>query len=502
MEPPTEKKARLHFGSLEEQERVRLQTGGSSFSSAVREGILSGNINITPTTGGVGGVATVVDGQQLQLLQEFERRKRAKAIVVPTDDSEVKVRLRDLGEPTCLFGEDPANRRERLRELLSAQLERGELREAVEEATIAATAVDEGVWFHEGPEQLLNARYWIADYSIPRAQKRLQNGREEAKRPGAEKAARTQELHKALRSLSNSASQVGDERPVSFCQFSPDSQQLATCSWSGLCKLWSLPSCNLIRVLRSHNERAGSIVWHPQATISLSPTALNLASCAADGSISLWDLQSDTPMGELEGHAHRISRIAFHPSGRFLAAASFDHSWRLWDLECRMEVLHQEGHSRPVYSVCFHPDGSLAGSCGLDSCGRVWDLRTGRCLMLLDGHLQSVLAMDFSPNGYHVATGGNDNAIRLWDLRKQSCVYTIPAHTNLVSHVKFQSLHGGFLVSSSYDNSAKIWAHPGWTPLRTLAGHEGKVMCVDVSPNQKYFVTASYDRTFKLWENE
>ena len=48
MDPPAEKKARLHFGSLEEQERMRLQTGGSSFSSAVREGILSGNINIAP----------------------------------------------------------------------------------------------------------------------------------------------------------------------------------------------------------------------------------------------------------------------------------------------------------------------------------------------------------------------------------------------------------------------------------------------------------------------
>lgn len=34
-----------------------------------------------------------------------------------------------------------------------------------------------------------------------------------------------------LQNLSNSASQVGDERPISFCQFSPDSQQLATCSW-------------------------------------------------------------------------------------------------------------------------------------------------------------------------------------------------------------------------------------------------------------------------------
>ena len=85
-----------------------------------------------------------------------------------------------------LFGEDPASRRERLRILLSARLERGELKEAVEEATVVATAVshthitvsrlmshtsqiDEGVWFHEGPEQLLNARYWIADYSIPRS---------------------------------------------------------------------------------------------------------------------------------------------------------------------------------------------------------------------------------------------------------------------------------------------------------------------------------------------
>lgn len=43
--------------------------------------------------------------------------------------------------PAGLFGEDPANRRERLRGLLSAQLERGELLEAVEEAAIAATAV-------------------------------------------------------------------------------------------------------------------------------------------------------------------------------------------------------------------------------------------------------------------------------------------------------------------------------------------------------------------------
>ena len=61
-------------------------------------------------------------------------------------------------------------------------------------------------------------------------------------------------------------------------------------SRSGLCKLWCLPSCELVRVMRGHNERAGGIVFHPQSTLSLSPSSLNLASCAADGSVCLWDL--------------------------------------------------------------------------------------------------------------------------------------------------------------------------------------------------------------------
>ena len=68
-----------------------------------------------------------------------------------------------------------------------------------------------------------------------------------------------------------------------------------------------------------------------------------------------------------------------------------------------------------------------------------------------------------------------------------------------------------------YYNFKQIWGHPGWTPLQTLAGHESKVMCVDLSPgkhlshdshmirltiDQQYIATASFDRTFKLWERQ
>lgn len=53
------------------------------------------------------------------LLEEFERRKRARLINVSTDDVEVKRNLRQLNEPICLFGEGPAERRKRLKELLA-----------------------------------------------------------------------------------------------------------------------------------------------------------------------------------------------------------------------------------------------------------------------------------------------------------------------------------------------------------------------------------------------
>lgn len=54
-----------------------------------------------------------ISERQAEVLAEFERRKRARQINVSTDDSEVKACLRALGEPITLFGEGPAERRER-----------------------------------------------------------------------------------------------------------------------------------------------------------------------------------------------------------------------------------------------------------------------------------------------------------------------------------------------------------------------------------------------------
>ncbi|KAG8191113.1 hypothetical protein JTE90_010037 [Oedothorax gibbosus] len=512
----------IHFGSLEEQERLKLaeqeqkirdedsdddgskdssSSGGEEDAGPEKETMAAGNIN---TGDEYMDLEEEINKEKQMLLEEFERRKKARQINVSTDDSEVKAHLRQISEPICMFGEGPAERRERLRQILARLGEDAiKKKQEEEEKEEIKEKLTETTWYHEGTENLLKARKWLASYSLPRAKERLAQAKKEKEEPDSLKNAKKQEQYKKLRSLNINCSQVGDTRPLSFCQFSPDSKMLATASWSGLCKLWSVPDCELIRTLRGHDCNVGAITFHPQATLTQSETSVNMASCSTDGTVKLWDLKSDEPIADLEGHApHRVSRLIFHPSGRFLVTCVFDNSWRLWDLEVNEEILHQEGHSKPVYDASFQCDGSLLVTGGMDSFGRLWDLRTGRCIMFLAGHQNSVLTVCFSPNGYQVATGSADNTVKVWDLRRQKCEYTISTHTNLVSRVLFEKHRGDYLVTTSYDNSLKVWSHPGWAPIQTLCGHSGKVMGADISNDDQYIATASFDRTFKLWAPE
>ena len=65
--------------------------------------------------------------------------------------------------------------------------------------------------------------------------------------------------------------------------------------------------------------------------------------------------------------------------------------------------------------------------------------------------------------------------------------------------VRFEPSDGHFLVTAGYDNLTKLWDARGLRLVKTLAGHEGKVMGADVSADGRTVVTAGYDRTVKLW---
>ncbi|KHJ78800.1 pre-mRNA processing factor 4 like protein, partial [Oesophagostomum dentatum] len=164
---------------------------------------------------------------EAELLAEFERRRRARTLTLPTDDVQVKLKLRKLNQPICLFGEDILDRRERLRALLSTMSE-DEVAAILhtEEGFVEKPDEETTTWYHRGPMALRAARVAIADYSLRKAKERLARARENAARPPHEKALARQEAHKWIQQLNLHASQVADSRPVAYCEFSPDSEHI------------------------------------------------------------------------------------------------------------------------------------------------------------------------------------------------------------------------------------------------------------------------------------
>ena len=53
------------------------------------------------------------------LLAQFEQKRKMREIALPATDKGVKLKLRSLDLPICLFGEEARDRRERLREILA-----------------------------------------------------------------------------------------------------------------------------------------------------------------------------------------------------------------------------------------------------------------------------------------------------------------------------------------------------------------------------------------------
>lgn len=418
---------------------------------------------------------------------EIARRREGRMMAVPTADSQVRLALRQRGEPTCFFGEDAHDRRERLRSLMLEDAPGVEVEEITKPVPTPQKPVEPEEFYTEGTEMLEKARRAILLPSLRRAQKRLVEARKRQRSVEWREEGNT--IYTAMQKIFPVASQVGDDRPLSTCAFSTGMNStaggypstVATGSWSGNIKIWNIPDCSLNQTLRGHTERISSVVYHPN-----DPNVL--ASGAADRSVRLWRIDADrvTTTGkkrdsfqsrELNGHVDRVAFVAFHTDGALLASASYDSTWRLWDVETGTEILLQEGHARPVSRVAFHPDGSLLASAGLDRTTIIWDMRSGRSAMTFSGHMDSIQGLDFCPDGFHLATGSADNSIKIWDLRKRRCFYTIPAHTSCVSSVRYQPERGHVLVSSSFDRTVKVWSRRGYVQVGTLTSHEDKVRC-------------------------
>jgi WD40 repeat protein len=106
--------------------------------------------------------------------------------------------------------------------------------------------------------------------------------------------------------------------------------------------------------------------------------------------------------------------------------------------------------------------------------------------------------VSFSPDGKTIATASDDKTVKLWSYPDGKYLRTLQGHDERVMNARF-SPNGQLIATASFDKTVKLWK-PDGTLLQTFSGHNNWVWDVSFSPDSKTLASASRDKTIRLWQ--
>ena len=187
---------------------------------------------------------------------------------------------------------------------------------------------------------------------------------------------------------------------------------------------------------------------------------------------------------------------------------------------------------KPIFSIDIHPDGRRFATGGQgDDSGKIiiWntapvksekselDKTIPRLLSEMTNHLGCVNCVRWSVDGVLLASGGDDAIVMIWQLRyhggspsrvfgsdraiheQWGCVQVLRGHNGDVLDLSW-SQDQRFLASASVDNTIVVWnARKFPDRVATIHQHQGLVKGVTWDPVGKYLASQSDDRTMRVW---
>ncbi|KAK3350060.1 protein hir-1 [Lasiosphaeria hispida] len=181
-----------------------------------------------------------------------------------------------------------------------------------------------------------------------------------------------------------------------------------------------------------------------------------------------------------------------------------------------------------VYSCHISPDGKRLATAGGDGHVRVWSTESiynandstytkPRQLCHMSHHLGTIHSVRFSPNNRYLASGADDKIICIYQLDSSPASHTASFGTNEPPPVENWKTHkrlvghendvqdlawshdNSILVSVGLDSKVVVWSGHSFEKLKVLSGHQSHVKGITFDPANKYFATASDDRTIKIF---
>ena len=226
-----------------------------------------------------------------------------------------------------------------------------------------------------------------------------------------------------------------------------------------------------------------------------------------NGFLRLWDVATGGeihPAGQKDGSFLDLSATtlvlwsgSFSADGtRLLTVGGAEaHLWQAADGKQLMTFSPQSA----VSSVQFAKDGEQIVTGSWDNSARIWNAATGAALVKLGGvHTRFVNASVFSPDGSQRAHRQRRQNGPPVGRHHGKLIGSFVGHEGRVTDVAFSS-DGKWIVTASDDKTARIWDAATSEVLHVLRGHTQAVLCARFSNDGKRVITGSDDTTARLW---
>ena len=135
-----------------------------------------------------------------------------------------------------------------------------------------------------------------------------------------------------------------------------------------------------------------------------------------------FELTGETANG-YRGHLSEVTAVAFSPNGQFALTGDVRGRVILWDLKTQTIKFDLKGHSPrfKISAVAFLGDGSKALTASYDKTVAQWDIATGKEIQgAILRHDDAVTDLKVRKGDRHAVTTSRDGLIRVWDLAAAS----------------------------------------------------------------------------------
>jgi WD40 repeat protein len=215
----------------------------------------------------------------------------------------------------------------------------------------------------------------------------------------------------------------------------------------------------------------------------------------ADGKACVWQ-SSDGEMVYCTTSPKSVNDAMFSPDGNFIVTG--DASGEVQIIRTSdWSVLSSFNAGSIVWDIDVGNNGEDIAVTRDDGRITILDLNTGekKYDLFVTGKIRIA---SFSPNGVYIAAGSDDGVITLWNLNRSGSPTTIGGHNGEVLALTF-SPDNRYLVTGGADGDAVVIRTTDGRELYRLL-HEDSVTDISFNPNGgSWFATVSNDRRVRLW---